>query len=413
MNILIFSKHFWPESFRINELAEDLFRINGGVKVLTGKPNYPSGDIFPGYTASGFQCDMTNTGIPIYRVPMIPRGRGGIFRLLLNYVSFNLSALFFSPFLLRKEKIDVIFVYGTSPLIQGLSAIPLKWIFGAKLSVWVQDLWPEDLVTTGHVTNPFVLKINEWAARLLYYFCDQILIQAESFRAPVSRLAPPRKEILFLPNAAERDVFSNVGNFILPQSLEFLKSGFNIVFAGNIGNNQSIETIIEAAEILRNHDDIKIVLIGSGSRFDYLHAEITKRRLSNVIAPGRFASEVMPAIFHFSQGLLVSLAKKDSLSWTVPCKVQAYLAAGKPILASLDGEAACIVKESGGGLVSAAEDPVNLANNVLQLYSMSAEQRMSMGISGRRFAEYSYHPQKIARKLVNYFNTLKNKKSLG
>lgn len=413
MNILIFTKHFWPESFRINELAEDLFEINGSVKVLTGKPNYPGGDIFPGYQARGLQHEMMNAGISVYRVPMIPRGKGGIFRLLVNYLSFNLSALIFSPILLRKEKIDIIFVYGTSPLIQGLSAIPLKWIFGAKLSVWVQDLWPEDLITTGHVTNPIILKINEWAARLLYSLCDQILIQAESFRAPVSRLAPAKKEILFLPNAAERSVFSHADNFILPKSLEFLKNGFNIVFAGNIGNNQSIETIIEAAEILRNHNDIKLVFIGSGSRSDYLYAEIAKRGLHNVIAPGRFASDVMPAIFHFSQGLLVSLARKDSLSWTVPCKVQAYLAAGKPILASLDGEAAHIIKKSGGGLVSAAEDPIGLANNILLLYGMSLEQRAEMGINGRRFAEHSYHPLKIARELNGYFNALKNKKSLG
>jgi len=401
MNILIFTKHFWPERFIINELAQDLRNEGNHVSVLTGKPNYPAGDIFPGYKASGSQIDSFD-GITVRRVPMLPRGKRGLLGLLLNYVSFNLSAMFYAPFLLRKEKIDVIFVYGTSPLIQGLSAIPIKFIYNAKLVVWVQDLWPEDLVTTGHVKNTTVLKINEWAARVLYKFTDQILIQSESFRAPVTRLAP-NKEILFLPNAAERSVFESANKFILPPNLDFLKDGFNVVFAGNIGNNQSIETIVSAAEILKNKEEIKIVMVGSGSRSSFLEEEVGKRGLSNLIIAGRYSSDVMPAIFNYSQILLVSLAKKDSLSWTVPCKVQAYFAAGKPVVASLDGEGARIVNESGAGRACPAEDSQSLAACILELYAMSGSERGEMGKKGRIYAERHYHPTKIARQLISYF----------
>lgn len=404
MNILIFSKHFWPERFIINELAQDLRNEGNHVSVLTGKPNYPAGDIFPGYKASGSQIDSFD-GITVHRVPMFPRGKSGLLGLLLNYVSFNLSAMFYAPFLLRKEKIDAIFVYGTSPLIQGLSAIPIKFIYKAKLVVWVQDLWPEDLVTTGHVknTNTIVLKINEWAARVLYFFTDKILIQSESFRAPVTRLAP-NKEILFLPNAAERSVFEKSSKFVLPSKLDFLKDDFfNVVFAGNIGNNQSIETIISAAEILKNKKEIKIVMVGSGSRSSFLKEEVEKRSLSNLIVAGRYPSDVMPAIFNYSQILLVSLAKKDSLSWTVPCKVQAYFAAGKPVVASLDGEGARIVNESGAGRACPAEDSQSLAASILELHAMSSSERGQMGKKGRIYAERHYHPTKIARQLLSYF----------
>lgn len=404
MNILIFSKHFWPERFIINELAQDLRNEGNHVSVLTGKPNYPAGDIFPGYKASGSQIDSFD-GITVHRVPMFPRGKSGFLGLLLNYVSFNLSAMFYAPFLLRKEKIDAIFVYGTSPLIQGLSAIPIKFIYKAKLVVWVQDLWPEDLVTTGHVknTNTIVLKINEWAARVLYFFTDKILIQSESFRAPVTHLAP-NKEILFLPNAAERSVFEKSGKFVLPSKLDFLKDDFfNVVFAGNIGNNQSIETIILAAEILKNKKEIKIVMVGSGSRSSFLKEEVEKRSLSNLIVAGRYPSDVMPAIFNYSQILLVSLAKKDSLSWTVPCKVQAYFAAGKPVVASLDGEGARIVNESGAGRACPAEDSQSLAASILELYAMSSSERGEIGKKGRIYAERHYHPTKIARQLLSYF----------
>ena len=404
MNILIFSKHFWPERFIINELAQDLRNEGNHVSVLTGKPNYPGGDIFSGYKASGSQKDSFD-GITVHRVPMFPRGKGGLLRLLLNYVSFNLSAMFYAPFLLRKEKIDVIFVYGTSPLIQGLSAIPIKFINKAKLAVWVQDLWPEDLVTTGHVkdTNTTVLKINEWAARLLYFFTDQILIQSESFRAPVTRLAP-NKEILFLPNAADRSVFESSDKFILPSNLNFLKDGFNVLFAGNIGNNQSIETIVSAAEILKNKEEIKIVMVGSGSRSSFLKEEVDKRGLSNLIIAGRYPPDMMPVIFNYSQILLVSLAKKDSLSWTVPCKVQAYFAAGKPVVASLDGEGARIVNESGAGRACSAEDSQSLATCILELYAMSSSERDEMGKKGRIYAERHYHPTKLQGNYFHIFN---------
>jgi glycosyltransferase involved in cell wall biosynthesis len=405
MNILIFSKHFWPESFRINELAQDLRDEGEHVSVLTGKPNYPAGDIFPGYTARGTQTESFD-GITVRRVPLIPRGKSGARGLLANYVFFNLSSMFYAPFLLRKEKIDVIFVYGTSPLIQGLSALPLKVLFKAKLVVWVQDLWPEDLVTTGYVKNPVVLKINEWAARVLYRFSDQILIQSERFRLPVTRLAP-KKEILFLPNAAERSVFAKCDLPALPGSLEFLKTGFNIVFAGNIGNNQSIETIVSAAEILKkDRPGIRIVMVGSGSLSGYLKEEVEKRGLSNLIIAGRYPSDTMPAVFAHSHGLLVSLAKKDSLSWTVPSKVQAYLAAGKPIVAALDGEGAAIVRESGAGVVCPTEDAQGLAACIVELFEMSDGQRQEMGSKGRLYAEEHYHPKKIARQLISYFSAL-------
>ena len=406
MNILIFSKHFWPERFIINELAQDLRNEGNHVSVLTGKPNYPAGDIFPGYKASGSQTDSFD-GITVRRVPMLPRGKRGLLGLLLNYVSFNLSAMFYAPFLLRKEKIDVIFVYGTSPLIQGLSAIPIKFIYNAKLVVWVQDLWPEDLVTTGHVknTNTTILKVNEWAARVLYFFTDQILIQSESFRAPVTRLAP-NKEILFLPNAADRSVFESSNKFILPPNLNFLKDGFNVVFAGNIGNNQSIETIVSAAEILKNKEEIKIVMVGSGSRSSFLKEEVDKRGISNLIIAGRYPPDMMPVIFNYSQILLVSLAKKDSLSWTVPCKVQAYFAAGKPVVASLDGEGARIVNESGAGRACPAEDAQSLAACIMELYTMSRSERGEMGKKGRMYAEMHYHPTKIARQLLLYFQQI-------
>ena len=404
MNILIFSQYFWPESFRINEIAQDLHKAGESVSVLTGKPNYPGGVVFPGYTALGTQSE-TFSGVTVHRVPLFPRGRGGGLRLFANYISFIFSALLYGPILLRKEKIDIIFVYGISPLIQGLAALPLKFFFKAKLVVWVQDLWPEDLASTGYITSPALLKINEWPIKLLYQLTDRVLIQSESFRAPINRLMP-QKELHVLPNPAEREVFAQSSLAALPDALEFMKQGFNVVFAGNIGNNQSVETIVEAADILKDCAGLRILMIGSGSRSEYLQGEVQERNLQNLVVAGRYPTEAMSAIYAQSNALLVSLAKKDNLSRTVPSKVQTYMAAGKPIIASIDGEGARIIRESRAGLICQAEDAHGLAECIKELYAMTETRRNEMGRMGRVYAEEHYHPSKVVQQLMSHFATV-------
>ena len=401
MNLLIFSQHFWPESFRINELAEELACRVENVYVLTGKPNYPEGKIFKGYQVNGIQVEKWGS-IKIYRVPIILRSRGGMLRMIANYLSFIVATFFIGPILLRKNKIDIIFIYGTSPLIQGLSAIPLKLLFRAKLVTWVQDLWPEDLYSTGYITNKHILKINEFPVRILYYFTDLILVQSNAFYAPIKRLTS-NKNIDYLPNAAEKKVFLKEKKIDLPEIFKTLKGKFNIIFAGNIGKNQSIDTIIKAAEILQNQDEIRIIMIGSGSYSRTLISKILEKKLKNIVVTGRFDAILMPVIYEFSDALLVTLGDATNLSWTVPSKVQTYMAAGRPIIGSVSGEAKRIIETSESGFVCESGDAFGLAECILKIYNMDEQTRCVMGKSGRSYAELNFHPDKIAEKLLGYF----------
>ena len=401
MNLLIFSQHFWPESFRINELAEELACRVENVYVLTGKPNYPEGKIFKGYQVNGIQVEKWGS-IKIYRVPIILRSRGGMLRMIANYLSFIVATFFIGPILLRKNKIDIIFIYGTSPLIQGLSAIPLKLLFRAKLVTWVQDLWPEDLYSTGYITNKHILKINEFPVRILYYFTDLILVQSNAFYAPIKRLTS-NKNIDYLPNAAEKKVFLKEKKIDLPEIFKTLKGKFNIIFAGNIGKNQSIDTIIKAAEILQNQDEIRIIMIGSGSYSRTLISKILEKKLKNIVVTGRFDAILMPVIYEFSDALLVTLGDATNLSWTVPSKVQTYMAAGRPIIGSVSGEAKRIIETSESGFVCESGDAFGLAECILKIYNMDEQTRCVMGNSGRSYAELNFHPDKIAEKLLGYF----------
>lgn len=400
MRVLVLSQYYWPESFRINEVVESLRRVGCHVTVLTGQPNYPQGDVFDGYSAAGFGAQQHEAGYNICRVPLLPRGRGGACGLVANYLSFVLSASLLGPWLLRKQRFDVVFVYAPSPIIQAIPAVWLAFIKRAKLVTWVQDLWPQSLEATGFVRNRRVLALVAVLVRWIYRRCDSLLVQSQAFIAPVQAMAG-KTPVQYHPNPGEL-AFSKMQSLGPPALL--LAPGFNVVFAGNLGTVQALGAVLDAAELLRPHADVRLVLVGSGSRSEWLQQEVTRRGLSNVQLPGRYAPEAMPGILAQASALLVSLTRSPIMSQTVPSKVQAYLAAGKPIIASLDGEGARVIEESGAGVSCSAEDAAALAAAVLRLRALPADALQRMGEAGQIYYKQHFDPAALATKLVQHFS---------
>jgi glycosyltransferase involved in cell wall biosynthesis len=399
MRVLILSQYYWPESFRINEVAESLRSAGCHITVLTGQPNYPQGDVFSGYRAAGFGAQQHESGYSIYRVPLVPRGRGGAVGLAANYLSFVLSAAVLGPWLLRKQRFDVVFVYAPSPITQVIPAVWIAFLKRAKLVTWVQDLWPQSLEATGFVRNRRVLDMVAVLVRWIYRRCDSLLVQSEAFISPVKAMAGTTP-VQYHPNPGEL-AFGRAGALGPPALL--LAPGFNVVFAGNLGTVQALDTILDAAGLLRPHADVRIVLVGSGSRSQWLEQELLRRQLGNVQLAGRFATEAMPGIFAQASVLLVSLVRSAIMSQTVPSKVQAYLAAGKPIIASLDGEGARVLEASGAGVSCPAEDAAALAQAVLRLRALSPAQLQRMGEAGQMYYRQHFDPAVLARKLTEHF----------
>jgi glycosyltransferase involved in cell wall biosynthesis len=401
MRVLILGQYFWPENFRINEIAETLCRAGCSVAVLTGPPNYPDGMVFPGYSAARLTSEMKG-GIPIYRVPMIPRGDGSALRLLMNYLSFVITGCLFAPWMLRKHQFDVILVYAPGPILQAIPALWLKSIKRAKVVTWVQDLWPESLEVTGFVTSKFLLRIVAGCVKWIYRRSDLLLVQSQSFVEPVRALAG-FTPVIYHPNPGELASGERVSS---DYPAVKLRAGFNVVFAGNLGTVQALDTILNAAESTRSEPDIWWVLVGSGSRSVWLQQEVERRNLQQVLLPGRFPPDQMHAIFDQASVLLVSLVKSQIMSQTVPSKVQAYLAAGKPIIASLDGEGARIVAEAGAGITCPAEDAASLRDAVMQMRALSPAQRASLGEAGRQYYANNFDPVMLTERLIGYFSNL-------
>ncbi len=400
LRILLVSQYFWPEGFYINAVARHLAARGHLVEVLTGKPNYPAGRFFPGYRGGGCQ-EETYHGVRVHRLPMLARGHGAL-RLAANYLSFVFSGLLFGPWRLRRKPCDVIFVYAPSPIFQALPAIFLGWLKRRPVVLWVQDLWPESLSATGYIRNPVVLSLVARVVRFIYRHVDLLLVQSKAFRDAVGPMASSTP-VLYYPNSVE-DVFDGEAAQA-PLPVPGVMDGFCILFAGNIGSAQAVEVILEAAERLTDLPEVRFVVVGDGSRRDWMLAEVARRGLGNVVLPGRFPVENMPAFMARAEALLVTLSDRPIFRQTVPSKVQSYLAAGRPILASLNGEGAELVVEAGAGLCSSAEDGRGLAENVRRLYAMSPEQRAALGANGRRHYERYFALDVLMDELVGHLGT--------
>jgi glycosyltransferase involved in cell wall biosynthesis len=401
MKVLIFSQYFWPESFRINDVAKSLCAKGLHVEVVTGKPNYPNGVIFDGYKPLGYQLDI-HDGVVIHRIPLLARGRGAL-RLLLNYISFVISGLLFSPWVLRRKRFDVIFVYGLSPILQAIPAIFMGWMKGIPVVLWVQDLWPESLSATGHIQNKVVLKLVEHVVRFIYRHVDLLLVQSQAFIEPVSALASSTP-VKYYPNSVDESFFAPTTTGV--PAVSGLRDGFSVMFAGNIGSAQAVDVIIEAATLLQEYTDIHFVILGDGSRRDWMLQETNDRGLSNFHLPGRFSVETMPGFMKKASALLVTLSDQDIFAITVPNKIQAYMAVGRPILACLNGEGARLVIEADAGLAVPAEDAKKLADAVLQLYRMSAIERERLGSNGRHYYKEHFDHDKLVVELINHFQAV-------
>lgn len=398
MKILIVSQYFWPENFIINGLATELKIKGHDVAVLTGLPNYPEGNYFKGYHFFKGPWTESYQNIDVMRVPLFPRKKG-FFYLTLNYISFIISGSFFSLFH-RTRGYDLIFCFAPSPATSCLPAVFLKWLTKKPLVFWVQDLWPESVHAVKAVNSEFLSNSIGYVVQFIYKNCDLILMQSKAFKTSLIKWGGRDEQIRYLPNWAEP--FPDLNN--TPLWVQTLPQGFLIGFAGNIGQAQDMKTIVAAAEILKNNQDIKWVIVGDGSDKAWLDNEVKNRNLQNCIfTVGRKPYSEMYPFFKKADALLVSLTNEDIFSLTIPAKVQAYLSAGCPILASISGEGARVVNDAGAGLSCDAQNPDKLAEIVLQMKNKTIDEKKQMGQNAMKYFNEHFEKSKVVKELETLF----------
>lgn len=395
MKILIISQYFWPENFKINDLALGLKERGHEVSVLTGIPNYPKGEFYRHYSFWKNNDEEWN-GIKISRSKIFARGTGGI-RLMLNYLSFMFFCSFKVFFI--KEKFDKIFVYEPSPVTVGIPAVVAGWKMKIPFYFFVQDLWPESLSAAGGIHNKLVLRFFNQLTQFIYSKAHKILVQSRGFIDYISTQGHFLDKIIYYPNTAE-----SLFKPMIPEE-EYLKKlpvGFKLLFAGNLGEAQGIGTLIKAAKIVKEKGiDMNWVFLGDGRQKESYISEVKANDLEKCVHfLGSFPGETMPHFFACVDGLIVSLKKDPIFGLTIPGKTQPYLACRKPIIASLDGEGARIIEEAQCGFTSAAENVEILAENVIALYRLSEEERLQMGRNSEKYFREHFDREMLIERLV-------------
>jgi len=373
MKILIVSQLFYPEQFRINDICFELVKGGHEVTVLTGLPNYPSGIVESEYRWFKKRKEVIN-GVKVYRSWLIARRKGKL-RLSLNYLSFALAASIKA--LSLKKDFDLILVYQVSPVTMAIPAILLKKITKKPLIIYTFDLWPESVASVGISNKGMVYKILYYLSKWIYKQADEIFISSKLFKEYFESYLRIKKKLTYLPVYAE-DLFNN----ILPKAKE--KDGVHLVFAGNIGHMQSVETIIYAANELKQAKNIYWHIVGDGSAKEE-NEDLAKRlELKNVIFHGKYPLSEMPRFYELADAFLVTMKENKFVSYTLPGKVQSYMAAGKPIIGAINGETQFVIDEAECGLYSRAEDYKALAENIIKFSS----EKHNHSIYGRNAREY-------------------------
>jgi len=400
VRILMLTQWFDPEpTFKGLAFARELVRLGHTVQVLTGFPNYPGGTLYFGYKVRLLQRE-TIDGISIIRVPLYPSHDGSVLKRICNYLSFAFSAALLGPLLVRQA--DVVYVYHP-PATVALPAMMLKLLRGMPFVYDIQDLWPDTLEVTGMLNNQWILKRVDMWCHLTYRCADQIVVLSPGFKKILRERGVPEEKICVIYNWCDEGQITAEERSVAAQREPEMAGRFNIVFAGTMGKAQALDSVLEAAELVAARmPQVQFVFIGGGIDVERLKQIKTQKKLDNVLFLPRRPVSKMGSALNLADLLLVHLKDDPLFEITLPSKTQAYLAAGRPILIAVRGDAADLVEKAGAGISCIPEDAVSIAAAVEKLVAMTLEERDEMGRRGA-----IYYQQELSLAVgVNRFEKL-------
>lgn len=387
MKILVICQYYYPEPFRISDICEELVRRGHEVTVITGIPNYPEGEIYADYKNRQKRHEVIN-GVKVFRCSTIPRRKGAVYRFL-NYYSYSVSSTSFVKKM--DNNFDIVLINQLSPVMMSKAGIFYSKKHKKPCVLYCLDLWPESLVAGGISRESAIFKHYNQVSKKIYQAVDGLFVTSKMFINFLSdTFGIDKKRIKYLPQYAEM--------FFHPVEEVKSKKTFDFVFAGNIGEIQSIETIINAADILKN-EPVYWHIVGNGSDLERLKNLTKRKMLNNVVFYGRKPVEEMLDYYAMADAMLVTLKADPVLSLTLPGKVQSYMAVGKPIIGAINGETKTVIEEANCGFCGEAEDSNQLADNIRKF--MNYTNKEQLGINARKYYEKHFTKNRFMNKLEN------------
>lgn len=383
MKLLLVTQYFYPENFKSNDIAFELVKRGHHVDVLCGIPNYPEGKYFHGYGLFRKRVE-TVEGVRIFRVFQTPRGKKAKGMMLaLNYLTYAFFSCFWALCLALRNRYDCVLVHEPSPITQALPAVLLKRLRKVPFYIWVLDIWPDAMSSGGGIKNERILSVMTRFVQCVYNYATKILISSRDFETLVLKQGDYKDKIVYFPNWADDLLAMPI------EPIPELPTGFRIIMGGNIGSAQTIEAVMQAAELTRDSADVKWIFVGDGSKRAYVEKFRETHHLEEtVLTLGRYPCEYMPAFFREADAMLITLrADFPHLKAVVPARLQSYMSAGKPILGMIDGGSANLIEEAKCGYVAPAEDYNTLVQIIIERVLPHKEEFAKMGDNGRRYYE--------------------------
>ena len=383
MRILLLTQWFDPEpSFKGLTFAKELAKRGDTVEVLTGFPNYPGGKLYPGYRLRPWRVEWMD-GFPVCRVPLYPSHDRSAVRRILNYATFAVASAVLGPALVHRP--DVIYAYHPPGTI-GLPALVLRRWFSVPIVYDVQDLWPDTISATGMLSNQTIMRLLDRFCRFVYRKADRLVVLSPGFQKTMIERGVSRDRIKVIHNWAPEQVAASTDSEPRPASRA--RESFRVVFAGMMGMAQALDAVLDAAaQCAVTVPQAHFVFVGAGVDRSRLEQRARQMGLTNVEFVAMQPLSAMKAIFAEADALLVHLKDDPLFTITIPCKTQAYMAAGRPIIMAVRGDAADLVTRAGAGVLADPGDAGSIADAVRRLASLSPQERARMGAAGRAFYE--------------------------
>lgn len=401
-HILVVSQYFYPEQFRINDMCLEWVKRGHKVTVVTGIPNYPMGKTFEGYGLTKRRHEIWK-GIEIYRIPIIPRGRSSI-GMIANYMSFMLMGMLAGK--IKKINADVVFSFEVSPMTQVMAGISFAKRLKVPHYLYVQDLWPENIITVTGIKNPVIIRPIDKMVDYIYKNCDEIFATSPSFVKSICnrKVKVPERKVHYWPQYAEEfykpmdraKAKTSVVKYGIPND-----DTFKIVFTGNVGTAQGLQVLPRAARFLKR-ENVKFIIVGEGRYLNEFKAEIKKHNVSDafLLIP-RQPAEKIPEILAACDVAFLSFADDDLWTKTIPAKMQSYMACGMPIIASAQGETARIISEAECGLCSELGNAKKLNESILKIRNLDL---LQMQKNSRAYFEKNFEKKALMDEMDRYIN---------
>lgn len=398
-HILVVSQYFYPEQFRINDICQEWVKRGYKVTVVTGIPNYPMGKTFNGYGLTKKRHEMWN-GIEIIRIPLIPRGSNSI-GMLANYVSFMVSGIIAGK--LKDIKADYVFSFEVSPMTQVLTGISFAKKLGVPHYLYVQDLWPENVVTVTGIKNPAIIKPIDKMVDYIYKNSNEIFTTSPSFVKAICnrKVKVPEEKVHYWPQYAEQ-FYRPVEKEAVPEIPD--DNCFKVIFTGNIGTAQGLQILPKTAALLKG-ENIKFVMVGDGRYLKEFNIEVQNNGVEDAfIMIPRQPPERIPELLAACDVAFLSFQDAELWTMTIPAKLQSYMACGMPIIASAQGETQRVIEEAGCGMTCGLGDHRALAAIIIEFINISPKKICDMRENALNYSRQFFDKNKLLDEMENYLN---------